>query len=126
MLQSAVGCAAGPAVDVADQGLPLRLPQARRICRTRANDRAQARHRSRRFGQPGGSFLAPADASYMGRSIPYDRLKMPYYRYEVRKPLRVAAGRTAAWFDQPGGGIQYKTGRRVSELLASGHLKQLW
>ena len=79
-----------------------------------------------RFGHPGGSFLAPADASYMGRAIPYDRLKMPYYRYQVLKPLRVAAGPAAAWFDQPGGGIQYKTGRRVGELVASGHLKQLW
>ncbi len=79
-----------------------------------------------RFGHPGGSFLAPADASYMGRSIPYDRLKMPYYRYQVLKPLRVSAGRAAAWFDQPGGGIQYKTSRRVGELVASGHLKQLW
>jgi hypothetical protein len=38
---------------------------------------------------------------------------MPYYRYEVLKPLRVAAGKTAPWFDQPGGGIQYKTGLRV-------------
>ena len=79
-----------------------------------------------RFGQPGGRFLAPADASYMGRSVPYDRLKMPYYRYQVVKPLRVAAGRAAAWFDQPGGGIQYRTGRRVGELVASGHLKQVW
>jgi Tuberculosis necrotizing toxin len=32
-----------------------------------------------RFGHPGGRFLAPADASYMGRAVPYDRFKMPYY-----------------------------------------------
>ena len=79
-----------------------------------------------RFGHPGGSFLAPADASYMGRSIPYDRLKMPYYRYEVVRPLRVRSGRIAPWFDQPGGGIQYKTERRVGELVASGHLRAMW
>ena len=79
-----------------------------------------------RFGQPGGRFLAPADASYMGRAVPYDRLKMPYYRYEVRKPLRVAAGKAAPWFDQPGGGIQYRTTLRVQELLAQGYLKQVW
>ncbi len=79
-----------------------------------------------RFGYPGGTFLAPADASYMGRSIPYDRLKMPYYRYEVVRRLRVRSGRIAPWFDQPGGGIQYKTERKVGDLVASGHLRAVW
>jgi hypothetical protein len=79
-----------------------------------------------RFGQPGGNFLAPADASYMGRAIPYDRLKMPYYRYEVVKPLRVQAGKAAPWFDQSGGGMQYKTGERVQVLVERGYLKQIW
>jgi hypothetical protein len=79
-----------------------------------------------RFGQPGGNFLAPADASYMGRAVPYDRLKMPYYRYEVVRPLRVQAGKAAPWFDQPGGGIQYKTGERVQVLVERGYLRQIW
>jgi hypothetical protein len=79
-----------------------------------------------RFGQPGGQFLAPAGASYMGRAVPYDRLKMPYYRYVVLRPLRVKAGKAAPWFDQPGGGIQYKTDGKVQDLLARGYLKQVW
>jgi len=79
-----------------------------------------------RFGNPGGNFLAPADASYMGRAVPYDRLKMPYYRYEVVRPLRVQAGKAAPWFDQPGGGIQYKTAVPVKALVDSGHLRQIW
>jgi hypothetical protein len=79
-----------------------------------------------RFGHPGGRFLAPADASYMGRAVPYDRLKMPYYRYEVVRPLRVAAGKAAPWFDQPGGGMQYKTDRPVQVLVSAGYLKQVW
>jgi hypothetical protein len=79
-----------------------------------------------RFGQPTGYFLAPADASYMGRAVPYDRLKMPYYRYEVVKPLRVQAGKAAPWFDQPGGGIQYKTEARVQDLVGKGYLKPVW
>jgi hypothetical protein len=79
-----------------------------------------------RFGQPTGNFLAPADASYMGRAVPYDRLKMPYYRYEVVKPLRVQAGKAAAWFDQPGGGMQYKAGERVQVLVERGYLRQVW
>jgi len=79
-----------------------------------------------RFGQPTGNFLAPADASYMGRAVPYDRLKMPYYRYEVVKPLRVQAGKAAPWFDQPGGGMQYKAGERVQVLVERGYLRQVW
>ena len=79
-----------------------------------------------RFGHPGGRFLAPADASYMGRSVPYDRLKMPYYRYAVVRPLRVAAGTSAPWFDQPGGGIQYRTDRPIRALLEQGYLKPAW
>jgi hypothetical protein len=62
----------------------------------------------------------------MGRAVPYDRLKMPYYRYKVVRPLRVQAGKAAPWFDQPGGGMQYKTGERVQALIDSGHLRQIW
>ena len=79
-----------------------------------------------RFGQPSGNFLAPADSSYMGRAVPYDRLKMPYYRYQVVKPLHVQAGKAAPWFDQPGGGIQYKAGERVQVLVERGYLRRVW
>jgi len=79
-----------------------------------------------RFGHPRGRFLAPAEASYMGRSVPYDRLKMPYHRYTVVRPLRVAAGMSAPWFDQPGGGIQYKTDRPIQALLDQGYLRSAW
>jgi len=79
-----------------------------------------------RFGHPGGRFLAPADSSYMGRSVPYDRFRMPYYRYAVVRPLRVAAGKAAPWFDQPGGGIQYKTDRPIQVLLDQGFLRPAW
>jgi nicrotizing toxin Mtb-like protein len=79
-----------------------------------------------RYGHPGGRFLAPADASYMGRAVPYDRLKMHYYRYEVVRPVRVKAGKAAPWFDQPGGIIQYKTSEPVQVLIDKGHLRQAW
>jgi hypothetical protein len=79
-----------------------------------------------RFGAPTGNFLAPADSSYMGRAVPYDRLKMPYYRYQVVKPLRVQAGKAAPWFDQVGGGLQYKTRDRVHMLVERGYLRQVW
>jgi hypothetical protein len=79
-----------------------------------------------RFGFPGGRFLAPDGETYMGRSIPYDRLKIPYQRYEVVRPFRVTAGRIAAWFDQPGGGMQFQTDRPVQALIDGGYLKPAW
>jgi nicrotizing toxin Mtb-like protein len=79
-----------------------------------------------RYGHPGGRFLAPADASYMGRAVPYDRLRMDYYRYEVVRPLAVKSGRAAAWFDQPGGMLQYKTAQPVQVLIDKGYLRQVW
>jgi len=57
-----------------------------------------------RFGRPGGRFLAPADASYMGRAVPYDRLKMPYFRYE--------GGAPAARRRREGGALVRPAGRR--------------
>jgi hypothetical protein len=42
------------------------------------------------------------------------------------KPLRVKAGKAAPWFDQPGGGIQYKTDGKVQDFVAWGYLKQVW
>ena len=49
-----------------------------------------------------------------------------YFRYEVVRPLRVAAGKAAPWFDQPGGGMQYKTERPIQVLIDTGYLKPAW
>jgi len=49
-----------------------------------------------------------------------------YFRYEVVRPLRVAAGKAAPWFDQPGGGMQYKTGQPIKILVDTAFLKPAW
>ena len=77
-----------------------------------------------RYGQPGGRYFAPAGTPYEARAIPYDVSKMDYYQYEVVKGFVVAAGRTAAWFDQPGGGTQYRTTMSAQQLVAEGYLKE--
>jgi len=41
-----------------------------------------------RYGFPGGRFLSPVGTSYEARALPYDKAKMPYYRYEVLKLCR--------------------------------------
>jgi hypothetical protein len=78
-----------------------------------------------RYGQPGGSFLAPPDASYEARALPYDRTKMDYYKYKVLKPLTVKAGDAVPWFDQSGGGVQYKTDKAVRQLVIDGYLEEV-
>ena len=78
-----------------------------------------------RYGQPGGRYFAPTGTSYEARAIPYDMSKMDYYQYEVLKPFAVAAGRTAAWFDQSGGGIQFRATMSAQQLVAEGYLKEV-
>jgi hypothetical protein len=50
---------------------------------------------------------------------------MDYYRYEVLKALVVRSGTIAPWFDQPGGGIQYKTEKSVQQLIDEGYLRMI-
>lgn len=77
-----------------------------------------------RYGGTGGNFLAPTDVTYEQRALPYDKDKMRYTRYQVVKPLTAASGAAARWFDQPGGGIQYKTPKPVQALIDAGVLRE--
>jgi hypothetical protein len=67
-----------------------------------------------RFGSEYGSFLAPEYLPYAGRAIPPQSLDSNppatcnYRDYRVLKPFQVDAGPIAAWFAQPGGGLQYQ------------------
>jgi hypothetical protein len=78
-----------------------------------------------RYGLPSGRFLAPAGTSYEARSVPYDKARMEYHRYAVVRPFPVQVGRIAAWFDQRGGGIQYRTEKPVRQLIEEGYLRQV-
>lgn len=78
-----------------------------------------------RYGQPGGRYFAPTGTPYEARALPYDVSKMDYYQYEVLKPFAAAAGTTAAWFDQSGGGIQFRTTMSAQQLVADGYLKEV-
>ncbi|MDN5795104.1 MAG: TNT domain-containing protein [Intrasporangium sp.] len=67
-----------------------------------------------RYGSEYGSFLAPTGAPYARRAIPPSNLvgtpaeQCNYYNYRVLKPLPVHVGPVAAWFEQPGGTLQYQ------------------
>jgi hypothetical protein len=45
--------------------------------------------------------------------------------FEVTKPFPVEAGRTAPWFGQLGGGIQYQTPVTLDTLLRRGIIREL-
>jgi len=74
-------------------------------------------------GEEHGRFFAPLGTPYEARSLPYDRRTEPYFIYEVQKPLPVKACKTAAWFDEPGGGIQYETQEPAAQLKAEGMIR---
>ncbi|MFJ7205850.1 TNT domain-containing protein [Streptomyces sp. NPDC098789] len=68
-----------------------------------------------RFGPDSGSFLAPAGDPYPARSLPPQSLRTrtggaacDYHVYEVLRTLPVRRGPAAPWFEQPGGGTQFK------------------
>jgi hypothetical protein len=91
-----------------------------------------------RFGSEHGSFLAPAGLRYAQRSIPPQSLDANpaggcnYHDYLVLRPFTVRAGPIAAWFGQPGGGLQYQldptlmpggpSPLNVGALVAAGYL----
>ncbi|WP_030543028.1 TNT domain-containing protein [Streptomyces albus] len=84
------------------------------------------------FGSGFGNFLAPAGTPFAERAIPPSNLNtidprypFGYHLYEVAEPFTVEAGPARAWFGQPGGGLQYKTGLSVPDLVAAGKLRPL-
>ncbi|MBO1416401.1 TNT domain-containing protein [Streptomyces sp. FH025] len=62
-----------------------------------------------RFGGEGGGYLAPGGTPYAQRAIPTDSLNdaaTKYHCYQVTKSFPVQQGHIAAFFNQPGYGIQ--------------------
>ena len=78
-----------------------------------------------RYGYSGGSFASPKGTSYEARSLAPGTENKPYTAYEVIKPLETLKGTTAPYFDQVGGGIQYKFDKSIQELIDLGYLKEI-
>lgn len=79
-----------------------------------------------RYGFNGGTFTSPEKTGYENRSLaPGTRLK-PYKVFKVMKAIEnVRAGNIAPWFNEPGGGTQYKMPHSVQDLLDGGFLEQV-
>jgi hypothetical protein len=78
-----------------------------------------------RYGSPKGKYLSPADTPFEQRALPPSSANKPPTKYEVLKPIETSAGDAAPWFDQAGGGTQYKMNQSVEELIDTGYLREV-
>ena len=78
-----------------------------------------------RYGYEGGTFVSPQGTPYEMRSLAPGTEIKPYNVYEVVKPVDGLGGKIAPWFDQPGGGIQYKLNQTIQELLNAGFIRKV-
>jgi len=60
------------------------------------------------FSTPYGNFFFAAGTPYRKRSYPYICDELFYNMYRVLVPTPVLMGKMAPWFEEPGGGVQYK------------------
>jgi Tuberculosis necrotizing toxin len=73
-----------------------------------------------RYGSEGGSFFAVPGTAYDQRALPYQQAGLAYTVYVVRQPLPVQECTIAPWFDEPGGGKQFKAAEPAYKLKAEG------
>ena len=73
-----------------------------------------------------GVFGAEPGTSLPQRSLPPTNPGIPLRIYEVQKPITgVLKGITAPFYNQPGGGVQYKFPSSIEKMLNDGFIKEL-
>jgi hypothetical protein len=70
-----------------------------------------------RYGDSKGFFVSPQGTLYEARALSPISEFSPYNVYEVIEPITVKAGNIAPWFDEVGGGVQYKFDATIKELI---------
>jgi len=75
-----------------------------------------------RYGPPTGTYLSPEGVPWYERSLSPGTRELPLHTYTVIKPFEVKLGPAVGWYDQPGGGMQYKSYISVEELVNQGFL----
>ena len=69
-----------------------------------------------RYGWVNGSYTSPKGVSYGERALSRTTTQ-EYHVYRILKDIEnVQEAEVAPWFGQPGGGIQYKLPRKISDL----------
>jgi hypothetical protein len=88
-----------------------------------------------RFGSNSGRFLSPYGTAYAERALPPSNLDTfeplypnNYHIFRVLKPFAADGGTAAAWFGQPGGGIQYRLDDKYfpGEVVSPEHANTQW
>lgn len=75
-----------------------------------------------RYGEPGGNLTFAAGTEFAAMSLRPEREQQGPRRYRVERELRVLAGQTVPWHDQPGGGPAYLLPKAVDDHVADGSL----
>jgi RHS repeat-associated protein len=79
-----------------------------------------------RYGGSGYSrFFSPQGTADWARSLPPGTAGQPLRTFEVVKPFEVESGTVAPWFNQPGGGLQYRTPVNLDTLLKRGIINEV-
>lgn len=78
-----------------------------------------------RYGPPKGRFVSPEGVPIEKRALAPGTEAEPYHVYEVLKPLDAQGGKAVSWFDQPGGGTQFRFYKPIQELLDAGFIKEV-
>ncbi len=78
-----------------------------------------------RYGSDFVTYVSPDGTPYeMCALAPGTELK-PYSRFEVLKDIKVEAGEISPWFDEPGGGTQYRLPETVDDLIDGQVLRRI-
>ncbi|WFN90289.1 glycohydrolase toxin TNT-related protein [Arcanobacterium wilhelmae] len=78
-----------------------------------------------RYGKPTGKYLADVGTPDWQRALPHGVNTSDYHVYEVVKPFEVEMSTIAPCFDQPGGGVQYRTPVKLETLIERGIIKEV-
>ena len=52
-------------------------------------------------------------------------INIKFWKYEVLQEFDVSSSVIAPYYEQPGGGIQYKSDMRINKLLEDGIIKEI-
>jgi RHS repeat-associated protein len=79
-----------------------------------------------RYGGSGVSrFFSPQGTPDWARSLPPGTTGLPLRTFQVMKAFEVESGEITPWFNQPGGGLQYRTPVNLETLLNRGIIQEI-
>ncbi|WP_196598131.1 TNT domain-containing protein [Pectinatus frisingensis] len=78
-----------------------------------------------RYGTESGYFVSPEGTPYSQRALAPESESKAYTVYEIVKPIDALGGEIAPWFDQVGGGIQFRFSSTIEKLRAGGYIREV-